>query len=63
MIHENNCREEQIVAAEKVFKLLCPSEEIVHSIQQGSVINLDCTPSAVAAWTVLNYGSQSSVVN
>lgn len=62
-MHDNGCREEQIVAVEKVFKLLCPSDRIVHNLPQGSVTNLDCTPSAVAALSVLNYGRQNPGIN
>ncbi|XP_054784086.1 probable lipid-A-disaccharide synthase, mitochondrial [Prosopis cineraria] len=63
LMHDNRCREEQIVAAEKVFKLLCPSERIVHNFSQGSLINLDYTPSIVAALTILNHGRQNSVID
>ncbi|KAI9108100.1 hypothetical protein K1719_020973 [Acacia pycnantha] len=63
LMHDNGSREEQIVAAEKVLKLLCPSDWIVHNLPQGSVTNLDCTPSDIAASSVLNYGRQNSVIN
>lgn len=57
-MHDNGRREEQIIAAEKVFKLLCPSESIKHDLPQGNLMNPDYTPSVVAAFTILNYGKQ-----
>ncbi|KAL1339311.1 hypothetical protein AAHE18_U026700 [Arachis hypogaea] len=58
LIHDNNFREEQIVAAEKFVKLLLPSERIQGNLSQQDLMraNSSYSPSVVAALTILNYG-------
>ncbi|XP_061362726.1 probable lipid-A-disaccharide synthase, mitochondrial [Gastrolobium bilobum] len=58
LIHENGCREEQIVAAQKFVKLLLPSERIKHNLPLQNLLTTypNYSPSAVAALTILNYG-------
>ncbi|KAL1340962.1 hypothetical protein AAHE18_09G053500 [Arachis hypogaea] len=58
LIHDNNFREEQIVAAEKFVKLLLPSERIQGNLSQQDLMraNSNYSPSVVAALTILNYG-------
>lgn len=54
-MHDNSRQEAQKIAAENVFKLLCPSESIKQKHQQGNLLNPGDTPSVVAALTILNY--------
>lgn len=57
LMHNESLREEQIVAAEKVTRLLYPSERIANNrSQQDSRLRFpDFTPSMVAASTILYY--------
>ncbi|XP_059450286.1 probable lipid-A-disaccharide synthase, mitochondrial isoform X1 [Corylus avellana] len=57
LMHNEGLREEQIVAAEKVMRLLYPSERITNNLsQQDSRLRFpDFTPSMVAASTILYY--------
>uniref|UniRef100_A0A2N9FMH6 lipid-A-disaccharide synthase n=1 Tax=Fagus sylvatica TaxID=28930 RepID=A0A2N9FMH6_FAGSY len=57
LIHNEGLREEQIVAAEKVIRLLYPSERNINSfLQQDSRLRFpDLTPSMIAASTILYY--------
>ncbi|KAK7407589.1 hypothetical protein VNO78_09542 [Psophocarpus tetragonolobus] len=57
LIHDNGCREEQIVAAQKFVKLLLPSEKIMHNLSQQNLRTYaDNAPSTVAALAILNHG-------
>lgn len=57
LIQDSGCREEQIIAAKEFVKLLLPCERIKHNLaQQNLRIYAGCTPSAVAALTILNHG-------
>ncbi|KAG4401981.1 hypothetical protein GLYMA_02G100600v4 [Glycine max] len=57
LLHDDGCREEQIIAAQKILKLLWPSERIkLNLLQQNLKTCADYTPSAVAALTILNHG-------
>ncbi|XP_019249393.1 PREDICTED: probable lipid-A-disaccharide synthase, mitochondrial isoform X2 [Nicotiana attenuata] len=55
LILDDNLREKQIIAAEKVIELLRPSEMNISCSTQGemSVPLSDCTPSMVAAYAIL----------
>ncbi|KAB1208769.1 putative lipid-A-disaccharide synthase, mitochondrial [Morella rubra] len=55
LIHNEGPREEQIIAAEKVISLLYPSEGTINNLsQQDSRLRFpDCTPSMIAAATIL----------
>ncbi|XP_062152483.1 probable lipid-A-disaccharide synthase, mitochondrial [Alnus glutinosa] len=57
LMNNEGLREEQIVAAEKVIRLLCPQERIANNpSQQDSRLRFpDFTPSMVAASTILYY--------
>ena len=57
LIHNEGLREEQIVAAEKVIRLLYPSERNINSfLQQDSRLRFpDLTPSMIAASTILYF--------
>jgi hypothetical protein len=57
LMHNEGLREEQIVAAEKVMRLLYPSERITNNLsQQDSRLRFPhFTPSMVAASTILYY--------
>lgn len=57
LILDDNLREKQIIAAEKVIKLLRPPEiSLGFSTRVEMSIPLsDCTPSMVAAYAVLYY--------
>ncbi|XP_041008947.1 probable lipid-A-disaccharide synthase, mitochondrial isoform X1 [Juglans microcarpa x Juglans regia] len=57
LIHDRGPREEQIIAAEKIIRLLYPSEMIITNLlQQDSRLRFpDCTPSMIAASTILHY--------
>ncbi|KAJ7961545.1 Lipid-A-disaccharide synthase [Quillaja saponaria] len=57
LILDDRCREEQFVAAEKVFKLLCPSERTMSNLPQPNLRSMspDYIPSVIAASTILNY--------
>lgn len=57
LIHNNGCREEQVIAAQKFVKLILPSERIKHNLPQQNLKSFtDYTPSAIAALTILNHG-------
>lgn len=53
LIHNESLREEQIVAAEKVVRLLYPTERNIKSFLQPDFT--DFTPSIIAASTILYY--------
>nr|XP_023874257.1 probable lipid-A-disaccharide synthase, mitochondrial isoform X1 [Quercus suber] len=53
LIHNESLREEQIVAAEKVMRLLYPTERNIKSFLQPDFT--DFTPSIIAASTILYY--------
>ncbi|XP_059283111.1 probable lipid-A-disaccharide synthase, mitochondrial isoform X1 [Lycium ferocissimum] len=57
LILDDNLREKQIIAAEKVIKLLRPPQMSFGCSTQGkmSVPVSDCTPSMVAAYAILYY--------
>lgn len=54
---DDNLREKQIIAAEKVIKLLRPPENSFGCSTQVemSVPLSDCTPSMIAAYAILHY--------
>jgi len=53
LIHNESLREQQIVAAEKVTRLLYPTERNIKSFLQRDFT--DFTPSIIAASTILYY--------
>ncbi|GAV62421.1 LpxB domain-containing protein [Cephalotus follicularis] len=57
LIHNEGLRKEQIVSAEKVFKLLCPPGEVMkNGAQQDMRLRMPhSTPSMIAASTILYY--------
>ncbi|PWA96845.1 putative lipid-A-disaccharide synthase, mitochondrial [Artemisia annua] len=53
LVHNEGVRERQIVAAEKVFKLLSPPARVGGPSLDHKDRSFDKTPSSLAAWTVL----------
>nr|GEX43439.1 probable lipid-A-disaccharide synthase, mitochondrial [Tanacetum cinerariifolium] len=54
LVHNEGIREGQIVAAEKVFKLLSPPARVGGPNLNHKESSLNKTPSSIAAWTVLH---------
>lgn len=61
LIHNESLREEQIVAAEKVTRLLYPTERNIKSFLQRDFT--DFTPSIIAASTILYYAKHWWLLN
>lgn len=56
LIHNKGLQEEQIVAAENVIKLLFPSERIINNLEEQMEWKFpNCTPSMIAASTILSH--------
>ncbi|KAK4793371.1 hypothetical protein SAY86_023806 [Trapa natans] len=53
LLHDEGCRANQVLAADKVIKLLWPSKEVIDTMA-GNLCS-DYTPSSMAALTLLHY--------
>ncbi|OWM75414.1 hypothetical protein CDL15_Pgr021578 [Punica granatum] len=53
LLHDEGCREKQVVAAENVIRLLCPSKKALYESAQERCSGY--APSSIAASTILHY--------